>query len=231
MPSDAAPIPTHDSVFGVVVLDHSVDMELLQQKQVSLHTNFGYGVDIADEWDEAPFVAGRRLADALVHTAPFAGNSAVVAVSEFATIVDPAAVSMLRMNVLYGTNFHHGLVQARSRNPKRIVLIAYSAPTAHWDGPGERDYFFSWPPTPETIDRTKRELDGAVNDGVQIDAVLIENPARRENHSWTGHLHQINDLATDATYRSHGLLAHIPTPVSDRDITDIVNAIANSASQ
>lgn len=96
-------------------------------------------------------------------------------------------------------------------------------------GPDEREYFFSWPPIPETLDRTKRELDGAVNDGVRIDAVLINGSERGEHHHMVGRLHEINDLGADATSRSHGLLAHIETPVSDKVIADIVHAITNTS--
>jgi hypothetical protein len=224
------PIGAQDSLFGVVVIDHSRDESL--RREVHVTADIRQGVDIADEWDEVPFVAARRLAAAVVNTAPFAGSSAVVAVSECATVVDPNSVSNLRMAVLYGTNIHQGLVYARSRNPKRIVVIAYSAPTAHWMGPDDRQCLFSWPPTLETLERTKREFDGAVNDGVRIDAVLIDDPGRGDTYSaWTGSLHEINDLVTDATFRSHGLLAHVDTPVSDMVIADIVHALTTTSLQ
>ena len=219
------------SVYGVVVLDHSLDSDLLYRQRRATHIDVLHGAEISDEWDSVPFVAARRLAGAVVSAGPFAGNSAVVAVSEFATIVEPATVSSLNMAFLYGTNFHRGFAYARSRNPQRIVLIAYSAPTAHSTGPDKHDNFFSFPPIPETLDRTKREVDGAVDDGVRIDAVVIQDPSRGEAHFWTGRLHEINDLAADATFRSHGLLAHIDTPASDKVISDIVHAITNTASQ
>jgi hypothetical protein len=222
-------VPADSSVYGVVVLDHSLDAHLLNRRvRYTSSADVLHGAEIPDEWEDVPFVAARRLAGAVVNAPPFAGNSAIVAVSEFATIVDPDTVARLNMAFLYGTNFHRGLVYARSRQPQRIVLIAYSAPTAHGRGPDKYENFFSFPPAPETLDLTRRELDGAVNDGARIDAVLIDAPARGENHSWTGRLHEINDLAADATLRSHGLLARIETPASDRVIADIVQAMGET---
>ena len=218
-------------MYGVVVMDGSVDQLLLGQMRADPHSNFLRGVDVGDEWDEAPFVAARQLAAALASTVPFAGDTALVAVGDHARFVEPASVTTLRMRVAYGTNFHHGLVLARARNPKRIVLIAYSSPTAHWVGPDARDHFFAYPPCTETLTLTTRELDGAVGDGIRVDAVLIDDPARPENYFEVGRLHEINELAADATRRSHGLLAHIETPASARVIADIVDAITNTSHQ
>ena len=148
------------------------------QIQADPHASFLRGIDIGDEWDEAPFVAARRLANVLATTKPFAGNWSVVAVGDHARFIDSASVSTLRMAVAYGTNFQQGLALARLRKPKRIVLIAYSAPTAHWIGPHELDCFFSYPPCTETLDLTKAALDAAVAVGVRMDAVLIDDPTR-----------------------------------------------------
>lgn len=230
MELDDAFTPTERSDF-VVVMDRSADQLLLGQMRVDRHANFLRGVDISDEWDEAPFVTARRLAAALASAAPFAGDTAMVAVGDHALFVEPASVTTLRMSVAYGTNFHHGLALARARHPKRIVLIAYTPPTAHWVGPTPRDAFFAYPPCTETLELTKRELDGTVNDGVRIDAVLIDDPARPENYFEVGRLHEINELAADATFRSHGLLLHIETPASDEMIADIVHAITNTSLQ
>ena len=134
------------------------------------------------------------------------------------------------MDVLYGTNFHRGLMLARQLNPKWIVLIAYSAPTAHWIAAQQHE-FFMCPPGEETLFLTRRELGGHEDDGTRIDAVLIDDPTRVEDHSWSGRLQEIYDLALDATYRSHGLLAHLETPVSDTAIADIAHAITCTADQ
>src|SRR5207244_1318103 len=106
-------------------------------------------------------VAARRLAGALTTAAPFAGNVAVVAIGHQARFVDPAAVAALTMNVLYGTNFHHGLMLARKLNPRRIVLIAYSAPTAHWME-AEQGELFVYPPGEDTLALTRLELERVV---------------------------------------------------------------------
>ena len=223
--------PAEGSMHGVVVLDRSVDHFLLRQRQPDPHASFLRGVEIGDDRDDAPFVAARRLASALASTASSAGDATMVAVGDHARFVEPTSVTTLRMSALYGTNFHQGLVLARARNPKRIVVIAYSSPTAHWTGPDERDHFFAYPPCTETLTLTKRELDGAVVDGVRIDAVLVDDPARPENYFEVGRLQEIRDLAADATFRSHGVLAHIETPASDKVIADIVHALTNTAQQ
>ena len=217
-----------DSTFGVVVLDRSVDLHLLGQIQVDPHANFLRGIDIGDEWDGAPFVVARRLANVLATARPYAGNWEVIAVGDHARFIDSASVATLRMAVAYGTNFQQGLALARSRKPRRIVVIAYSAPTAHWIGPHELDCFFSYPPCTETLDLTKAALDAAVAVDVRVDAVLIDDPTRTEP-SWTGRLHEIHDLAADATFRSHGVLVQLQTPVTDKMIADVANAIATMA--
>jgi len=61
--------------------------------------------------------------------------------------------------------------------------------------------------------------------------VLIDDPARPENYFEVGRLHEINELAADATFRSHGILLHIETPASDEMIADIVHAITNTSLQ
>lgn len=218
-------------MYGVVVLDRSVDQLLLRQRQPDPYASFLRGVDIGDDRDEAPFVAARRLASALASTAPFAGDATMVAVGDHARFVEPTSVTTLRMCALYGTNFHQGLVLARARNPKRIVLIAYSPPTAHWVGPDQRDCLFAYPPCTETLTLTKRELDGAVSEGIRVDAVLIDDPARPENFFEVGRLQEIHKLVADATFRSHGVLAHIETPASEKVIADIVHALTNTANQ
>src|SRR5205823_4474760 len=131
------------------------------------------------------------------------------------------------MDVLYGTNFHHGLMLAQTRRPQRIVLIAYSAPTAHWVEARQGE-LFTYPPSDETLALTRVELERAMDSGARIDAVLIDDPTRADQYSWTGRLREIHDLAGYATSRTHGHFAHIDTPANNTAIADIANAITRS---
>ena len=214
----------------VVVLDHSSDHELFREMAASteLRADFARGIEIDDVWVRAPFVAARQLTSALVASPAVVGDVAVVVAGEQARLIDATSVARAPMDALYGTNFQQALALARGRRPQQIVIVAYSAPTAHFDA--ERGAsFFSFPPTVETLTRTKAELDAAVAAGARVDLVLISDPAREASDFKVGRLHEIHDMGADAAHRSHGIVLQLETPLSERTVTDVIDAITGRA--
>src|SRR5258708_11246299 len=104
MASDITSARPKDSVSGVVVVDHSVDMYFPREMRADINAGLPYGIDVSDEWTHHPFVVARRLAGELVAAAPLAGDVAVVAIGERARFVEPVGVPALTMDVFYGTN-------------------------------------------------------------------------------------------------------------------------------
>jgi hypothetical protein len=214
----------------VVVVDHSSDHALFREMagSVELHGDIARGVEVDDVWAQAPFVAARRLTNALVRTPALAGDVAVVVAGERARLVDPDSVATVTMDALYGTNFHQALSLARACRPQQIVIVAYSAPSAHFDA-ARNASVFSFPPRQETLTLTKFELDLTVASGARIDLVLISDPARPASDATVGRLHEIHDMGADAAHRSQGTVVQLDTPLSQRTIDDVVGAIAGRA--
>jgi uncharacterized protein with von Willebrand factor type A (vWA) domain len=88
-----------------------------------------------------------------------------------------------------GTNLAHALALARehvSRHPDAtpvVLVVTDGEPTAHnetWtgaDGSVRVEAFFSWPPVPETVQATVREVDALTRMRVPIDVVMLgEDP-------------------------------------------------------
>jgi uncharacterized protein with von Willebrand factor type A (vWA) domain len=77
-----------------------------------------------------------------------------------------------------GTNMQAGFVLARQLLAKRkcankqIIMITDGEPTAHIDRDG--DVFFNYPPVPETIEATLREVARCTRDGIRINTFMLD---------------------------------------------------------
>ncbi|WP_279104677.1 vWA domain-containing protein [Gordonia paraffinivorans] len=96
----------------------------------------------------------------------------LVAFGRFARSIDIAELTGLQPRMEQGTNLHHALLLAqrhlrRFPNAQPVVLIVTDGePTAHLDPSGEP--FFFYPPHPQTIALTVRELDHISRIGAQV---------------------------------------------------------------
>jgi uncharacterized protein with von Willebrand factor type A (vWA) domain len=78
---------------------------------------------------------------------------------------------------VYGTNMQHGFVLARQllakqSGTKQIIMITDGEPTAHITPSG--DVFFNYPPVPETIESTLREVMRCTKDGIRINTFMLD---------------------------------------------------------
>jgi uncharacterized protein with von Willebrand factor type A (vWA) domain len=101
----------------------------------------------------------------------------VVTFSEIAHEIKPERLPEVSWDFLYGTNMHHGFMLARSMlakqsGTKQIIMITDGEPTAHVMANGEP--FFSYPPVPETIELTLREVMRCTRDGIRINTFMLD---------------------------------------------------------
>jgi uncharacterized protein with von Willebrand factor type A (vWA) domain len=78
---------------------------------------------------------------------------------------------------VYGTNMQHGMAIARQMlsrqtGTKQIIMITDGEPTAHIEDDGSP--FFAYPPEPETIHRTLREVARCTKDGIVINTFMLD---------------------------------------------------------
>lgn len=104
----------------------------------------------------------------------------VVGFSEVARELTTRELPEVSWDFVYGTNLQHALALARrmlghQRGSRQILLITDGEPTAHVQADGE--VFFSYPPTPETLQATMAEVVRATRDGITINTFMLEASA------------------------------------------------------
>jgi len=101
----------------------------------------------------------------------------IVVFSEVARVIEPAELAKVSWDFVYGTNMAHGLALSRRLlagrgGTRQILMVTDGEPTAHPLPGGE--VFFSYPPAPETIDATLREVVGCTRDGIRINTFMLD---------------------------------------------------------
>lgn len=101
----------------------------------------------------------------------------LVGFSEVARVITAEQLPEVSWDFVYGTNMQHGFALARQllarRNgTKQIIMITDGEPTAHITPSGEP--FFSYPPVPETIEATLREVVRCTRDGIRINTFMLD---------------------------------------------------------
>lgn len=107
----------------------------------------------------------------------------IVGFSEVAREIEPADLPKASYDFVYGTNMQHGFLLARrllDRHPattRQIIMITDGEPTAHLEGGVP---YFSYPPSPRTIEETLKEVVRLTRAGVRINTFMLdESPALR----------------------------------------------------
>ena len=101
----------------------------------------------------------------------------LVGFSEVARVITAEQLPEVSWDFVYGTNMQHGFALARQllarrSGTKQIIMITDGEPTAHITPSGEP--FFSYPPVPETIDATLREVVRCTRDGIRINTFMLD---------------------------------------------------------
>ena len=117
----------------------------------------------------------------------------IVGFSHTAYTIKPDELPTISWDHEYGTNMHHGFTIARQllsrqTGAKQIIMITDGEPTAHITRDGWP--LFNYPPMPETIDATLREVQRCTKEGITINSFVLDanNALRR----FIEHLSQIN---------------------------------------
>ena len=101
----------------------------------------------------------------------------IVGFSEVARVLKPEQLPEVSWDFVYGTNMQHGFLLsrqllARQTGTKQIIMITDGEPTAHIEPDG--DVFFNYPPVPETIDATLREVARCTRDNIRINTFMLD---------------------------------------------------------
>ena len=117
----------------------------------------------------------------------------VVGFSHTAYTIKPDELPTISWDYEYGTNMHHGFtiarqLLARQSGSKQIIMITDGEPTAHITADGWP--FFNYPPMPETIDATLREVQRCTKEGITINSFVLD--ANNSLRRFIEHLSQIN---------------------------------------
>jgi uncharacterized protein with von Willebrand factor type A (vWA) domain len=101
----------------------------------------------------------------------------IVGFSEVARILKPEQLPEVSWDFVYGTNMQHAFLLSRQllakqSGSKQIIMITDGEPTAHIDRDG--DVFFNYPPVPETLEATLREVARCTRDGIRINTFMLD---------------------------------------------------------
>ena len=126
------------------------------------------------------FLAAKKVAMALhsLITSQFPRDyMGIVGFSETARILTAAQLPEVSWDFVYGTNMQHGFLLARQllakqTGTKQIIMITDGEPTAHITPRG--DVFFNYPPVPETIEATLREVVRCTKDNIRINTFMLD---------------------------------------------------------
>jgi uncharacterized protein with von Willebrand factor type A (vWA) domain len=101
----------------------------------------------------------------------------IVGFSEVARVLKPEQLPEVSWDFVYGTNMQHAFLLsrqllARQGGTKQIIMITDGEPTAHIDRAG--NVFFNYPPVPETIEATLREVARCTRDAIRINTFMLD---------------------------------------------------------
>ncbi|MGA2123813.1 MAG: hypothetical protein ABSG58_05225 [Acidimicrobiales bacterium] len=102
---------------------------------------------------------------------------AIVGFGETAQQLKLEDVPALSIDYNYGTNLQHALALSRhllrnERGERQVVVVTDGEPTAHLTSTGEP--FFSWPPVPETLEKTMAEVLRCTKAGITINTFALD---------------------------------------------------------
>jgi uncharacterized protein with von Willebrand factor type A (vWA) domain len=101
----------------------------------------------------------------------------IVGFSEVARVLKAEQLPEVSWDFVYGTNMQHAFLLsrqllARQSGTKQIIMITDGEPTAHIEPDGQ--VFFNYPPVPETVEATLREVARCTRDGIRINTFMLD---------------------------------------------------------
>jgi len=173
---------SHPGDARLVVIDdvEVAESEARTQAAVALLVDTSFSMEMDGRW-----VPMKRTALA-VHTlirSRFRGDHLqLIAFGRHAQVMDIEELTALEARWNKGTNLHHGLLLANRHFRKHpnaqpvLLIVTDGEPTSHLEPDGS--VYFAYPPHPQTIELTIRELDTAARLGAQTTFFRLgEDPA------------------------------------------------------
>ena len=126
------------------------------------------------------FLAAKKVAMALhsLITSQFPRDYlGIVGFSETARIIKPEQLPEVSWDFVYGTNMQHAFLLSRQllsrqTGTKQIIMITDGEPTALIEPNGS--VFFNYPPVPQTIEATLREVMRCTRDNIRINTFMLD---------------------------------------------------------
>lgn len=169
--AEGAPVGGAGNIIDVDMGDVAVvDTEARPQAAVVLLVDTSFSMVMEGRW--TPMKRTALALNQLISTRFRSDELHLIEFGRYARDTDVATLTGLEPRMEQGTNLHHALLLAqrhlrRFPNAQPVLLVVTDGePTAHLDPSGEP--FFYYPPHPQTIGVTVRELDHLSRMGTQI---------------------------------------------------------------
>jgi uncharacterized protein with von Willebrand factor type A (vWA) domain len=106
----------------------------------------------------------------------------IVGFSEVARQITPEQLPEVSWDFVYGTNMQHAFQMSRQLLAKRsgtkqIIMITDGEPTAHFE-PGMAQPYFHYPPVPQTLEATLREVARCTREDIRINTFMLDPDLR-----------------------------------------------------
>jgi uncharacterized protein with von Willebrand factor type A (vWA) domain len=147
---------------------------------VCLLVDLSYSMALRGTWAVAKQTA--LALHALVRSRYPQDSLQVIGFSNYARELRETDLAGLGWDMVQGTNLHHALVLAGrylDRRPEHdpvVLIVTDGEPTAHLRRDGQ--YWFDWPPAPETLELTLAEVDKMTRRGAALNVFMLADDER-----------------------------------------------------
>ncbi len=147
---------------------------------VCLLVDLSYSMALRGTWGAAKQTA--LALHALVRSRYPQDAIQVIGFSNYARELQETELAGLGWDMVQGTNLHHALVLAGrflDRRPEHnpvVLVVTDGEPTAHLRRDGQ--YWFDWPPSPETLALTLAEVDKMTRRGATMNIFMLADDER-----------------------------------------------------
>jgi uncharacterized protein with von Willebrand factor type A (vWA) domain len=147
---------------------------------VCLLVDLSYSMALRGTWGVAKQTA--LALHALIRSRYPQDSIQVVGFSNYARELRETDLAGLGWDMVQGTNLHHALVLAgrfldqRPEHDPVVLIVTDGEPTAHLRRDGQ--YWFDWPPAPETLELTLSEVDKLTRRRAQLNIFMLADDER-----------------------------------------------------
>jgi uncharacterized protein with von Willebrand factor type A (vWA) domain len=157
-----------------------VETERRTSAAVALLVDLSYSMALRGTWGAAKSTA--LALHSLVTTRYPQDAIQIIGFSDYARVLQPAALAGLSSDMVQGTNLQHALMLANRHltshpDAEPVVLVVTDGePTAHLARDGQA--VFCWPPLAETVELTLAEVERCTRRGATINVFMLDDEPR-----------------------------------------------------